>query len=201
MAKIIPHDMPKLESPFVRKTINGEYVVTPEISPGFEWVFNDPTVQAVEKLDGTDVSIIIENGKVTRIFNRLNELEFFGGSPVIECVLHAAERNYLPKEDGQFFGEAMGEKIQANPLKFEHRLWVPFSRAFHTLAYHSWHKYPKTYESISRWFEKDLFSLAHRKYAATDEKISAEGIVFTHPDGRMAKLRRNMFPWFIGRRH
>lgn len=36
MIKIIPRDMPKLESPFLRKTINGEYVVTPEISPGFE---------------------------------------------------------------------------------------------------------------------------------------------------------------------
>ena len=28
-----------------------------------------------------------------------------------------------------------------------------------------------------------------------------EGIVFTHPDGRMAKLRKDMFPWFVGRRH
>jgi hypothetical protein len=28
-----------------------------------------------------------------------------------------------------------------------------------------------------------------------------EGIVFTHPDGRMAKLRRDMFDWFTGRRH
>ena len=28
-----------------------------------------------------------------------------------------------------------------------------------------------------------------------------EGIVFTHPDGRMAKLRRDMFDWYEGRRH
>lgn len=28
-----------------------------------------------------------------------------------------------------------------------------------------------------------------------------EGIVFTHPDGRMATLRRDMFDWYEGRRH
>ena len=34
-------DMPKLESPFIRKMINNRYVVTPEINPGYEWVFED----------------------------------------------------------------------------------------------------------------------------------------------------------------
>jgi len=35
-----------------------------------------------------------------------------------------------------------------------------------------------------------------------DKKDSfVEGIVFTHPDGRMAKLRCDMFDWFKGRRH
>jgi len=28
-----------------------------------------------------------------------------------------------------------------------------------------------------------------------------EGVVFTHPDGRMAKLRRDMFDWFKGKSH
>jgi hypothetical protein len=28
-----------------------------------------------------------------------------------------------------------------------------------------------------------------------------EGIVFTHPDGRMAKIRKDMFEWFKGKRH
>lgn len=28
-----------------------------------------------------------------------------------------------------------------------------------------------------------------------------EGIVFTHPDGRFAKLRKDMFPWFSGPRY
>ncbi len=194
-------DMPKLHSPFIRKVINGEYIVTPDIDPEYNWVFTDPKVQAIEKLDGTDVSVVIEGGIVRRIFNRMNELDFFCGSPIIECLLHSAERRYIPKEDGQWFGEAVGEKIQQNPLKFKQRLWIPFKKAYKDLSYHSWHKHPKTYENISSWFKEFLFSLAHKRYALEDKKIMAEGVVFTHPDGRMAKLRRDMFDWYTGVRH
>ena len=42
------HDMPKIQSPFRREMRDGAYIVTPEIEPGFEWVFTDPTVQAGE---------------------------------------------------------------------------------------------------------------------------------------------------------
>jgi len=75
-----PIDMPKLESPFVRKTINRIYVVTPEINPDYTWVFDEPGVQAIEKLDGTNVSVVIKDSKVSKIFNRTTELEIFGGS-------------------------------------------------------------------------------------------------------------------------
>lgn len=197
-----PVDMPKLESPFIRKEINGAYVVTPEINPDYQWVFDEPAVQAIEKMDGTNVSIVVKDKKVKQIFNRDNELDIFGGSPIIPCIFNSAERWGLPKEDGQYFGEAMGDKIQSNTLKFKERLWVPFYRAKESLVYHSWHKYPKTFENISMWFKDYLFSLAHQKYAEVDEKILAEGVVFYHPDGiRMCKLRRDMFDWFEGERH
>ncbi len=194
------HDMPKIESPFIRKDVDGHYVVTPEINPDYAWVFSNPEVRAVEKLHGTNVSILVEGGTPTRIFNRTNEIAFFSGSPIVDCLLHSLERGWLPTADGQWFGEAVGPKIQANPLKLP-RLWIPLSWAFEHLAYTSWHKYPKTYENISSWFKDFLFSLAHRKYAEKDEKLFAEGVVFTHPDGRMAKLRRDMFDWWTGPRH
>lgn len=197
-----PVDMPKLESPFVRETINGIYVVTPAINPDYRWVFDEPAVQAVEKLDGTNVSVVIKKGQVDKIFNRTAELAIFGGSPIIPSIFNTAERWGLPKEDGQYFGESVGDKIQANPLKIKERLWIPFYRAKETLSYHSWHKYPKTFANISLWFKDFLFSLAHKKYAAKDEQLFAEGIVFYHPDGlRMAKLRRDMFDWYTGVRH
>ena len=197
-----PVDMPKLESPFIRKMINGIYVVTPEINPDYQWVFDEPATEAIEKLDGTNVSLVIENSKVIKILNRTTELEIFGGSPIIPSIFNTAERWGLPKEDGQYFGESVGDKIQANPLKIKERLWVPFYRAKQSLAYHSWHKHPKTFENISLWFKNYLFSLAHQKYGEKDEKILAEGVVFYHPDGiRMAKLRRDMFDWYTGVRH
>jgi len=49
-------DMPKIESPFIRKEIDGNYIVTPEIAEGYEWVFEDDSVMAIEKLHGTNVS-------------------------------------------------------------------------------------------------------------------------------------------------
>ena len=70
-------DMPKLESPFVREIIDGNYIVTPKITEGYEWVFEDEEVMAIEKLHGTNVSIIIECGMITAIFNRTARIPFF----------------------------------------------------------------------------------------------------------------------------
>jgi hypothetical protein len=77
-------DYPKLHCPFVRKTyeVNQDdwrkhgrklqlrkpevYLVTPEINPGYEWVFDDPDTIAVEKLDGTNVKLLIDHSTSMR---------------------------------------------------------------------------------------------------------------------------------------
>ena len=56
------NDMEKIECPFVRKEINGNYLITPEVAEGFDWVFNDDSVLAIEKIHGTNCSIVIQNG-------------------------------------------------------------------------------------------------------------------------------------------
>jgi hypothetical protein len=66
------------------------------------------------------------------------------------------------------------------------------------LTYKSWGKYPKDFNTISEWFKELMPLYAMRK---ADSKGFVEGIVFTHPDGRMAKLRRDMFDWYKGPRH
>ena len=53
-------NMPKLESPFVRKMVGKDYIVTNEIAEGYDWVFTDDSVMAIEKLHGTNVSIVIQ---------------------------------------------------------------------------------------------------------------------------------------------
>jgi hypothetical protein len=202
-------DMPKLESPFVRKIINGNYVVTPEITKGMEWVFTggEDEVICTEKLDGTDVSIVIENGRITRIFNRTAEIPFFnkGKSFIIQAILASYDRDYCDLTDGQYFGEVIGVKMAGNPYKIEGHLWLPFNTYCRDhLAYKSWHKYPKTFENISKWFsqpisEGGIFSLFMRRRGIEQKP---EGVVFHNiKTGQMAKLRLDMFDWFKGARH
>jgi hypothetical protein len=200
------NDMPKLECPFVRKIIDGNYIVTPEITPGYEWVFEDESVMAIEKLHGTNVSILIQDGIVTSCWNRTERIPFFnkGKAHIIQGILESYQKGYLEfLPDGQHFGELIGEKINGNPYKIKGNLWLPFeSYCQGHLKYKSWGKYPKDFETISNWF-KELIPLYACMVQGEEGRKNGfvEGIVFTHPDGRMAKLRKDMFEWFTSRRH
>ena len=195
-------DFPKLKSPFVRKMIKGKYIVTDEITEGMDWVFNATDVIATEKLDGTNVSIVIEDGKITRIFNRTTEIPFFNKAKkfITEAVLNSFEKGYCNFTDGQYFGECIGPKLQGNPYKLKEHLWIPFSSYAQTkLAYNSWGKYPKDFKTISNWFKDDIFSLFMRRRGVI---MKPEGIVFVQlSTGKMAKLRVDMFDWFKGKAH
>lgn len=195
-------DMPKLHSPFVRKEIDGQYIVVDEITEGYEWVFEDDAVIAIEKLHGTNVSILIQDGVVTGIWNRTERIPFFnkGKKWLVEGLLNSFERGYISMlPDGQHFGELIGPKVNGNPYKLEEHLWIPFSTYGQKhLKYKSWGKYSKDFNTISDWF-KELMPLFAMKRG--DKEGFVEGIVFTHPDGRMAKLRCDMFDWFRGKRH
>jgi len=210
-------DMPKLESPYVR-VLNekGEYVVTPEVTPGYEWVFTDESVMAIEKLHGTNVSIVIENGQIVAVFNRTERIPFFnkGKRHIIDAVQESWNRGYMENLlDGQWFGEVIGPKVNGNPYGIERNIWIPFATfAQKHLRYKSWGKYPKDFNTISKWFEDGLIPLYSlmqgdcEVFKGPDGKVTkysgfVEGIVFTHLDGRMAKLRSDMFPWFSGKRH
>jgi len=190
-------DMPKLESPFVRKMVNGRYIVTDEISEGYEWVFTDDKVMPIEKLHGTNVSILIKNGVIVSVWNRTARLPFFnkGKRFIIEGLLNSFERGYMTfLLDGQHFGELIGPKLHGNPYKLEEHIWIPFETFGQKhLKYKSWGKYPKDFKSISEWF-KELLPLY--TLMKGNKEGFVEGIVFTHTDGRMAKLRKDMFPWY-----
>src|SRR3990167_9105562 len=196
------NDMPKIESPFVRELINGNYIVTNKIAEGYEWVFNDESVMAIEKLHGTNVSIVIVEGTVIQVYNRTERIPFItkGKKWIIEGLLNSKERGYLEfLGDGQHFGELIGPKVNGNPYSIKGHIWIPFETFGQKhLRYKSWGKYPKDFETISKWFQ-ELMPLYSKMLDNGIEFV--EGIVFTHPDGRMAKLRKDMFPWFVGRRH
>ena len=86
-------DFPKLYCPFLRQTfkVNVEqwkkfgakiglrepqaYLVVDRIAPGYEWVFEDPDTFAVEKLNGTNVKILTQGGRLIAVQNRLNVID------------------------------------------------------------------------------------------------------------------------------
>ena len=206
MVKIVDiEDMPKLESSFVREKVGDRYIVTPNITPGHEWVFNDnENVLAVEKLDGNNVSVVVFEGTVISVWSRTERVPFInkGKKYIIEAVQNSYERGYVDLPDGQWFGEVIGPKIQQNHYKLDEPLWIPFNTyARKKLSYKSWGKYPKTYEAISTWFKDDIFSL-YMANTTGDKNIKPEGIVFHNlKTGEMSKLRRDMFDWYAGKGH
>jgi hypothetical protein len=200
--KINVRDMHKLESPFVREEIDGKYVVTNKIAEGYEWVFEDDSVKCVEKLHGTNVSIMIQDGVITGAWNRTERLPFFNKNKkhIIEGLLNSYEKGHMEfMADGQWFGEAIGPKINGNPYNLSEHRWIPFNTyAKDHLAYKSWGRYSKDFVTISNWFRKDLMPLYSYRINGRDwdGKHFVEGVVFTHPDGRMAKLRKDMYDWW-----
>jgi hypothetical protein len=206
------HDMPKMDSPFVRKVIDGAYLVTNEITEGYDWVFNDPTVLATEKLHGTNVSILIQDGVITSVWNRTERIPFFnkGKKYIIEGVLNSYEKGYMEfLPDGQHFGELIGPKINGNPYNLKEHRWIPFETFCRKhLAFKSWGKYPKTFESMSEWLKTlmPLYNLMlHADNTKRDEIMKngfVEGVVFVQPStGKMGKLRKDMYDWHTGARH
>lgn len=203
------NDFPKIESPFVREETDEGYYVTPEINEGYEWVFEDDEVLAVEKLHGTNVCVRLVDGRVTGVWNRKERIPRFskdqGHKYINDGVLESLNRGYVDRlSDGLQYGEVIGEKFHNNPYDIEGHIWIPFEWLKEKCHYRSWGDYPKDYETISRWFKEDLIPMFYARWhglsfeevVERDEFI--EGLVFHHPDGRMAKLRKDMFPWYGG---
>lgn len=217
MTKIL--DFPKLESPFLREMVDGAFVCTPKIAPGYEWCFEDSKVETTEKLDGTNVSILIEDSQVKAVYNRTERIPFInkGKGWLIKAILNSYERGYLDafiNNDGQYFGEVIGTKVNGNPYKLPYvsgdrdtqdHLWLPFDYYVREhLLYKSWGKYPKTFDNIRDWLvkppeETGIFSLLLRKKGIL---ARAEGVVLYNPaTGQRAKLRGDMFAEYSGARH
>ena len=204
-------DFQKIKSPFKRvHNERGDYVVTPEIEEGYEWVFEDG-VRAVDKLHGTNICVTFSERRVAAIDNRTTRImhapfeistkHAAKTSRFLLGILNSAERGWLESfEHGRVYGELIGPDINTNLHDVPYPLFVPFNYLYDRCHWKSWvnNKYPKTYDAISEWF-KSLNSLFTER--VFKKQLLAEGIVFCHPDGRMAKLRRDMFDWYEGPRH
>lgn len=217
-------DFPKIHCPFIRndyhinkddyKKYGRKYqlrtpyirLVENKINEGYEWVFDDHNTIAVEKLDGTNVSLLIENEHITWVQNRKNVIDplyIKGKSFISKGIFNAIEKRYL-KGDGLYFGEVIGEKLQGNPYEIIDHIFYPFNKAVKSLKYKSFHNYERNFDNFSFWFKDYLKSLYYSRYhnCKIQDSVFAEGVVFYNfkrkAEGKtyMAKLRRNMFSWY-----
>jgi len=219
-------DFPKLHCPFIRQTFAVEkedwkkhgsrlglrvpevYLVVEKINPDYQWVMDDSETIAVEKLNGTNVKIMTEKGRLVAIQNRKNVIDplqiLHGKTFLIEGIFQAIGRGYV-KEDGEQAGEVIGPKVNSNPYQLPVHEWYPFEKAVKDLRYKSFNEHDRTFDNWSSWFKEGLVSRYFTKRASKlglEAKVMAEGVVFYNLKRRtegkiwMAKLRRDMFDWY-----
>jgi hypothetical protein len=219
-------DFPKVRCPFIRQTFDVNkadwkkhgsslglrepkvYLAVDQINPGYEWVFEDKHTIAVEKLDGTNIKILMKDGRLVTVQNRLNvidPLQIMKGKPfLMEGIFQALGKNYI-HADGEQAGELIGPKLQGNPYELLVHEWYPFEKAANDLKYKSFHEHERNFDNWSNWFKDFLFSRYYTKKASkagSDKQVMAEGVIFYNHERKaqglsyMAKLRRDMFDWY-----
>ena len=159
-----------------------------------EWVFAGEG-RATEKLDGTNCRITVRAGQVVRVEKRRNPSKLQKQQGVIDgWYVDADEYSNEDKwifeavrgtdvhgwPDGEHSVEALGPSIQGNALGLPKHLCVPFN-----LEIPIYEDVPRTFDGLKEFLQKldSRFSPGHL----------AEGIVFHHPDGRRAKIKRKDF--------
>lgn len=177
--------MQKIPTMFERDWAGDKSRVVDKIHPGCEWVAAGEGI-ATRKIDGT--SCLVRDGK---LYKRREVKEGDADPDNFELSTHDEETGkrigWVPVGDGPedkwhrvaFSGlefsngtyELVGPKVQGNPEGFtEHVLISHDSTGLHPDA-------PRTFNGLREWFTG----------------MNIEGIVFHHPDGRMAKIKKKDF--------
>jgi hypothetical protein len=161
---------------------------------GCEWVFQGEGA-ATEKLDGTNVRLTVRSGQIVRVEKRRNPSKLQKQQGVIDgwyvdADEYAKEDKWVFEAvrgtdvrdwpDGEHAAEALGPNVQGNPLGLEAHLCVPFN-----LRAPVYEAVPRDYEGLRR-----VLTGLESRFAPGR---LAEGIVFHHPDGRRAKIKRKDF--------
>lgn len=174
-----------------------------KLRPECLWIF-DHGVVATEKLDGTNVRLTIRCGEIVRTEKRRNPTRVQKSKGIIDpwytdvdpldksdkwIISAAHSTNTSDWPDGEHSCEAIGPKIQGNPLGLTGHACVPFNLETEIPVYDI---SQLTVLGIGPVFDRmrDLLLSLDSKYSPGH---LAEGIVFHHPDGRRAKIKRKDF--------
>jgi hypothetical protein len=152
-----------------------------------------------EKLDGTNVRLTVRNHLLVRVEKRRNPdgkqkaegirdpwyMDASRDFSADEWIMQAANNTDLSDvPDGEWSGEAVGPRIQGNPLKLPLHTVILFSlpdvreRLRFTNAPHTFN---------------ELRDCLPRQKSRIGNDAPIEGIVWHHPDGRMAKIKTKDF--------
>lgn len=182
--------MQKIPTLFVSDDEDRRYVTT-EVTPGCMWVIQGEG-RATRKWDGT-CTLLDDNGRwwARREVKPGKEIppnfvvvhhdpvtgKLQGWEPIEQSAFakfHAEALEGLPMKPGTY--ELVGPKINRGPDGFTSHVLIPHGWAPFTIR-QDVESAPRTYAGLADW-------LHDREY---------EGIVFHHPDGRMAKIKRRDF--------
>ena len=177
--------MQKIPTMFVRDESIKGHPVTNLVKPECQWVLDGEGV-ATRKWDGTNVKI--QGGRLfkrqkpkDRDYDEASYVECRRDDPADRWAFQAFDARGPLVLDGIY--ELVGPKVQGNPHHLpEHTLISVTSPDAITIIDTP---FPRTFDAIRAVLEASVF----------------EGIVFHHPDGRMAKIKRRDFglPWGNGR--
>lgn len=171
------------------------FKVINKVREGCEWVLAGEGA-ATEKVDGMNVRLTIRAGRCVRVEKRRNPTKVQKKQGIIDgWYVDADEYGQEDKwifeavkstevegwPDGEHSCEALGPKIQGNPLGLEKHVCVPFN-----LEIPAFDEIPRSFGGLEK-------ALAELESKYSPEHL-AEGIVFHHPDGRRAKIKRKDFP-------
>jgi len=175
--------MQKIPTLFVRDETKPGHPVMDVVKPECQWVLTGEGTPT-EKVDGTNVKI--EDGRLykrqkprDRDYDAASYVECERGNPADRWAWEGFDRINGAQLVGSLIGELIGPKVQGNPYGHTMHTIVPVvppSRVLHIVV------------------------LADRRFEALRVFLAAnqmEGIVFHHPDGRLAKIKRRDFglPW------
>lgn len=177
--------MEKIPTMFVRDPENMSRV-TREVTPGCEWALAGEGI-ATRKWDGTNVRVTVKDEKIVHVEKRRNptrEEKAQGAEPGyidasrddpadkhIFAAVDATDFSSWP--DGSWSCEAVGPKIQGGADGVPPSL-VAFSLP--TFRQAMGFPTPRDYDGLAAWLDGSM-----------------EGLVFHHPDGRMAKIKARDF--------
>ena len=168
--------MQKIETMYQRDFSNPPFnPITDTVKPTSAWVEAGEGV-ATRKMDGTNVKI--EGGKLLK--RRKPKDGNYTNASYVPCSEKDGNDRYLlqgfvalsDKSDGIY--EAVGPKIQGNPEKQEAHALIPVLPYDASLVLDG---VPRTFAGLREYLEAN----------------DMEGIVFHHPDGRLAKIKKKDF--------